>query len=146
MPHSDISEIREIVATLTAVQQIEQKGAQRSLLLLILDDLWDSCSLKHEQKAYSAFRRATHFIFGNLDYPRRKIRSHQLQCVHKILCHVSQAMHRRLQIRKQAPQSKLRELHPKGSLCLLCATTAKSISEVKPSNKRDVHHFYSLRP
>ena len=50
VPHWYIYEIREIVATLTAVQQIEQKGAQRSLLLLILDDLWDSCSLKHEKK------------------------------------------------------------------------------------------------
>ena len=30
---------------------------------------------------------------------------------------------------------------PKGSLRLLSATTAKSISEVKPSNKRGAHHL-----
>ena len=30
---------------------------------------------------------------------------------------------------------------PKGSLRLLSAMTAKSISEVKPSNKRGAHHF-----
>ena len=30
---------------------------------------------------------------------------------------------------------------PKGSLRLLSATTAKSISEVKPSNKRGAHQF-----
>ena len=31
--------------------------------------------------------------------------------------------------------------HPKGSLRLLSATTAKSISEVKPSNKRGAHQL-----
>ena len=53
--------------------------------------------------------------------------------------------HRRLQIRKQAPQSRRRS-SAKGLLCLLCATTAKSISKVKPSNKRGAHQVtYSVR-
>ena len=47
----------------------------------------------------------------------------QLRCVHK------KTWHRRLQIRKQAPQSKLRELHPKGSLRLLCAGDAENANQ-----------------
>ena len=39
-----------------------------------------------------------------------------------------QHLHQRLQIRQQAPQSKLRELHPKGSLRLLCASYGQIIA------------------
>ena len=38
-------------------------------------------------------------------------------------------MHRRLQIRKQAPQSKLRKLRPKGLLRLLCAGVAENANQ-----------------
>ena len=40
-----------------------------------------------------------------------------------------QHLHQRLQIRKQAPQSKLRELHPKGSRSLLCAGDAENANQ-----------------
>ena len=53
----------------------------------------------------------------------------------------SSAGHRSWHIRQPAPQSKLCELHPKGSHSLLCAMTAKSVSEIKLSNKRSAHHF-----
>ena len=38
-------------------------------------------------------------------------------------------MHRRLQIRKQAPQSKLRKLRPKGLLRLPCAGVAENANQ-----------------
>ena len=38
-------------------------------------------------------------------------------------------MHRSWQIRQPAPQSKLRELHPKGSLSLLCAGVAENANQ-----------------
>ena len=62
-------------------------------------------------------------------------------------CHpqFSQAMHRRLQIRKQAPQSMLRKLRPKGLLRLLCAGSSKL------QNNRLLHwalrtHTFALDP
>ena len=66
---------------LIAVQQIELKGAQRSLLLSILDDLWDSCSLKHEKKC-TALYVEHHILFLEtwiVNISKRKIRSHQLK-------------------------------------------------------------------
>ena len=50
------------------------------------------------------------------------------------------ARQHRWQIRQPAVLSKLRS-SAQGLLRLLSATTAKSISEVKPSNKRGAHHF-----
>ena len=40
-----------------------------------------------------------------------------------------QHLHRSWQIRQPAPQSKLRELHPKGSLRLLCAGDAENVNQ-----------------
>ena len=51
-------------------------------------------------------------------------------------------MHRRLQIRKQAPQSKMRKLRPKGLLRLLSAGVAENANQptfyVEPDYLRDM--------
>ena len=61
-------------------------------------------------------------------------------------------MHRRLQIRKQAPQSKMRKLRPKGLLRLLCAGVVENANHptfyVEPSftciHDDNVHNEKSL--
>ena len=53
-------------------------------------------------------------------------------------------MHRRLQIRKQAPQSKLRKLRPKGLLRLLCAGVAENANQ--PTFYVEPNQLYACIP
>ena len=101
------------------------------------------CIADKHKKAVQALGHSLRSLFEQL---ARRIR--QLRCLFRNIWSEFSDMwrlfgHQRWQIRQPALLSKLRS-SAQGLLRLLSATAAKSISEVKPSNKRGAHHFFAF--